>query len=208
MLLFKWDGSDIGDISDSIIWNNNEFLILADRSYVGVSSYTNMVSIICDELKPLFGINKVGRHLCSYRGEKVIIHRILDDTNIEEFLGKCPIEEIQDAFTCRWLLGIVRCNKKTVLIRTYKSGLTRAIPFMEGKIDYERDLSLPKIVLNKWYGKENSDLTFEKSCCRLVSKYNAYNLREEIIKIVLRLDKNYLVWVSKICSRAYPYLKA
>lgn len=211
-LPLKWDGTDVGEISSVVRGLDEYTFTLIDNSRVGVSSH-NMDYIVIDELKPVFGIDKIGRHSCTYNGNKCIIHRILKDSYISDFgsIDSYLINEIRDAYTCRWMLGVKQSYHNTVIIRTYKSGVSRAIPFSEKGVDYTTDShwgsKLPKNIVDKWFGNE-SDITMEESRFRLVSRYNMTEFRKAITKVVDRVHPNYTPWITSICSRVYPYLKS
>src|SRR5438067_12449762 len=81
--VLKWDGSDLGDISDFYleIWEpdigfiGSRLNLNTDKGPAQVLAwkYKDDIPLIIDELKPIFGLRKIGRHKCTIHRVKLLI---------------------------------------------------------------------------------------------------------------------------------------
>lgn len=76
---FPWDGSDIGEIDEHVKKSKNKDKCIKVKFSCGIKvflmPFKNLIPIIADEIKPLFGIVKIGRHICTFLNKKFIMSK-------------------------------------------------------------------------------------------------------------------------------------
>lgn len=213
---FKWDGSNLGDVDAQIqSWEiRDEFTIVYFKS--GESAYANRfdssVPLIADELKPLFGLSKIGRHRCLISGRSALISQIV--ANERRFTPLIATDDmipsIRRAYVFRWSLGLTQNFDKMLWVRSYKSGITLVTSFCEKKYDFASAAAsqtgsvkptrsrITETAVKKWFGdwKIADDIMRE-----IFGHRNMTEIRFEIDAIVRRVDKSYVSWVTGIISR-------
>lgn len=229
---FVWDGSDLGMLHPSSIigsamsvskfryWSLN---IGGHKAICRVRSSRTTFPNIIDELKPVFGLPKVGTHRCTFGAKNYVLCRvntdptsgeIVEDTLLSQIVydSKLPngapmvtnlfVAQVQELFIFRELLGVTASYEKTVAVRISRSGKHyRAYPlsFTESKMDPTlRERVIPETVIKRWFGDTNVD--------KVVSRVLGINdresltsglasLRTKIEQTVRRVDAQ-SIWVS------------
>lgn len=206
----SWDGSELGDITNEIgIIEQKPNLLVELRNEKGyLTFYKDSILLIADELKPLFGLEKIGRHKCIYNGEPAILHRKKGMEYTAVDYDSIDIKkDIQRSFAFRWILGLVQNYENTLIVRKFKSGIVCATSFVETKYDYLKTDSkgsvIPKTCLRKWFG----DLeTFERVVSEMVKNETYLDLRFKIEKIIRRISKENVYWTTLIMNRIGKFL--
>ena len=126
-------------------------------------------------------------------------------SEMSEWISRCslwslPKNEVKKALTFRWLVGLTKSYDKTIIVRSYKSGVINIIPFHDveynftNKTHYGSEISGKSI--KKWFDDDIDDVARE-----MVSKYNFQELRTIVDEVVNRIDRNYNQWSISICTR-------
>lgn len=86
MTVLNWDGSNLGDLTKNFISitlpeEKDAVCVLCikiENEYINCNAweYSGDIPLIIDEIKPLFGLKKIGRHRCEIDGEKLLISKI------------------------------------------------------------------------------------------------------------------------------------
>ena len=180
---------------------------------------------IIDELKPVFGLPKIGTHrcICGHRNyvlcrvnanpvtgeivEDALLSNIAYDTKLPNgapLVTSIFVAQVQELFVFRELLGVTSSFEKAVAIRvTSRQGGKhyKAYPlsFTESKMDpTQRDRVIPETVIKRWFGTTSVD--------KVVSRILGINdrdsltsglasLRTRIEQTVRRVDAQ-SIWVS------------
>ena len=156
---FIWDGSFIGEINEYIISyeiiENYVRLNFKDNLSAYVFKYENSVPLIADEIKPLFGIIKIGRHSATWNGKKVLLSKIEGSESLLEGTNDIQFEDIQKSYIYRWCLGLTSFGDNILKVRTYKSGIKRVTSYVETEYNYDPKnkycSKITKSVIIKWY---------------------------------------------------------
>jgi hypothetical protein len=206
----KWDGSNIGSIDNRItnfLLEDSQWVVELDKTHMCyLSKYVGSVCIIADELKYIFGADKIGRCLCVYRGDVLMLQRKLNDVPFLTSQVCYTRDAVKRAFVVRWILGLTMTIEKSLVVRTYKSGIIRVIPSLEKKYDFLKDnhygSQLPETVMSKWFDDDFDDIVRS-----IIHKYTFQELREKIRKVVVRIDTEHSIWIVSICERLGSYIK-
>lgn len=200
-----WNGSDIGDITHIVIreqvFEKRILLTFFNGEKAHITGKTDSISLIIDELKPVFGLDKVGRCLCTYRGQKGMLHRCNSrEYSLENVDFSIPVKEIQKVFMFRWFLGLTGNFQRCILIKKYKSGITRVTSYLDSKYDFMKETprgsDIPKTVMKKWF----FDCYIDVGRHMLEGK-TFYGLRKQIEAVITRIDPNHSFWIISIMSR-------
>lgn len=221
--LVFWDGTYLGVILDNQIlqrFNDGKFeywtlVINGQIITCSIKSSKNYTQCLIDELKPLFGLVKLGTHYANYRDKYVILVRarttpdgkfiVSDYTLNNDKSGELPeylIPRLREIYVFRDLLGLNKSTDSSITIRkSDDTGELFAVSLIDSHIKKERliDLTvstyLPDTVFNKWF-KDESPIQILKRMCLLLNKNKVtnviYKLRNDIEKVVRRVcDREY-----------------
>lgn len=128
--VFKWDGSSLGELSDENIkekqikekqhlWT----LTIGGHEAIGyVRTSTTIHSCIIDELKPIFGLNKLNTHWFYHKKKiHIFIKYYPDDKKLDELsvknINPNLIKQVQAIFIFREILGIKSTNEGNIILR-------------------------------------------------------------------------------------------
>lgn len=206
----KWDGSNIGSIDNRItnfLLEDSKWVVELDKTYICyLSKYVGTVCIIADELKSIFGSDKIGRCLCVYKGNVLMLQRKLNDIPFFSSPLCYTRDAVKRAFAVRWILGLTMTIEKSLVVRTYKSGIVTVIPSLEKKYDFIKNShygsQLPETIISKWFDDDFDDIV--KS---IIDKYKFNELRDKIRRVVFRIDKEHSIWIVSICERVGSCIK-
>lgn len=218
-LKLTWDGSDLGDITEYYLDIKNPApdtsgaILKLKTKYGNIKcfawKYSNDIPLIVDELKPLFGLSKIGRHKCSIKGIKILIAR--RDNKIENVAkpGQGDIDDIRKCIIFRHLFGILTSGD----CLWYRPG-TGIISYKELTVDFNKKGSkLSKININKWfdgdYGLINN-IVIEMLKSTNENDYSLIKLtqlvRSKISNTINRINKEMIPLSSGFMSRIQTYL--
>jgi hypothetical protein len=157
---YRWDGTHLGKVSvtsitgRAISQDNTYWSLVIDgyRATCLVKNFTTTFPIIVDELKPVFGLHKLGTHTVDVEGKRYILTKAIvnldatiaediplslidDKTCFRRYDGNsfCPLRDkvflgqVRDIFAFRELLGISPSYEKCVKIRIPVTDRTEGI---------------------------------------------------------------------------------
>jgi hypothetical protein len=228
-LKFIWDGSDIGPIDDHIYScqksEDDHILALWTKNQKGESKlvltkilkYKNEIPIIIDEMKPLFGIKKVGKHKASIRGFPIILIRYQGDVSLKRYMndstftpekmGKSFIQEIRRLFAFRSLVCLNNNYENTLEVRT-GSGINHPISCRENNFNYDscsKATRIPRTIVRTWF--EDDIGLAEESILNLIKDKDLSILRFDIQKIIMKFDKQLISWNNAIFEKMLTFQK-
>jgi len=211
ILVLKWDGSDLGDISNHITHTHESstqtyYYIMGSFIIVTLKEYRNNIPLISDELKPLFNLPKVGRHCVAVGNKKYIMSRYyghefqLEQKYIKVFpqLGN----SIKLCYTFRWILGLTLSSDSSMIVRKYPNELITAISYKEINLDYtdlKRGSKLSQKCLRQWFNDSNEEIN--NTVKLMINDRDLSLLRFDIDRVVRRVDKNMVWWTAFILER-------
>jgi hypothetical protein len=199
----NWNGSDIGEINHLIksceLEGNYYLVTFIDNQQAYIFNFENSLPLIADELKPLFGLPKVGRHKCLINNKKILLCRKLGEETPFEESGNFFLTELQRIFIFRWALGFTLTS--TLRMRKLKSGVVSIISYQENSINYDKNNNrrshIPDIYLKKWFKNEDVE-----NVVKTIFTYEDFNrLRFKIDETIRNIDKEYVWWNSNIMER-------
>ena len=195
--------------------NNNEE---DNIEYCLVRFCITILPCLIDELKTAFNLEKIGTHWIKYKGKILILLKLVskDDIIIKDLtLDKLGYNEsirteIQKIFVFRELLGLSQNFEKNIILRQVKKFI-KPISFYEAGMNPANEGKvIPNTILDKWF--ENSSL--DEGVKKLFSIHNkeeitvlSHKLREQMDKIVERVDKNSILNVGEIITRIISRLQ-
>lgn len=213
---FTWDGSDIGFIDpyirkwkpykgQTLLFLHGGFKAYANR----LDEKSGSISLIADELKPLFGLKKLGRHKCLIGDNPAIITKIEGQESIftTEKGENNPklIPYVQKCYVYRWALGLSSNVDSSLWIRSYTSGVSIVTSYLEIKYMYpeEKDKKqisrIPDVAVKKWFGNDWSKTV--EIVENMFDEKSLAKVRLEVDSIIRRIDRSHVGWAQQILRR-------
>lgn len=230
---FNWDGTYLGVITDNQILlklyaNKFEYWIIWYNGFIStfmikLSKFYNQCLV--DELKPLFGLSKLGTHYATYKDKYVILSRarttidnrfvVSDYTLNTGGTGGTGgaggiidpslmllVPKIREIYVFRDLLGLTKSTDSCIAIRrSDTSNNVYPVSLIDSHIKPERliDLSvstyLPDTVFNKWF-KDESPTAILKKMCGLVNP-------DKVTNIVFKIRGDIETTVKRVCGNEF-----
>lgn len=220
---FKWDGSFLGNITDSQImqifyYDNFEYWTIVHQGYATVCQVRKSkkyTQCLVDELKPLFGLIKIGTHYGNYKAGYVILLRARTTLSGDAIVADCMLSEapnlsdseisdrIKQIYVFRDLLCLTKSTDSTIALRV-NDGANRVVyplSLIDSSIDLERmsnhlmSTYLPETAFNKWLLNESPSLILQKMC-------NVYN-RDSIMSRIDKLRTDILIITRRVCGHYF-----
>ena len=165
--------------------------------------------LIIDELKPIFGLTRLGTHKVQYKGRGYCLVKpqldsqgdIVPEVCLSEHDGtdRIFIYQAQEVYVFRELLGISQTYEKNIKVRhgSPVSLIERRINPFHGKV-------IPNNALNKWF--EGTDVTLVVKRFLSVSNFNdiptvTFKLHNDIERVINRVSRGSIFYVSFIVDR-------
>lgn len=207
--LFKWDGSNIGAVDQHIasyrIISGRVYLYFKDGTVALANRYDNSVALICDELKPLFGLPKIGRHRCTIDNRQAIISHIACEAEHPfntEMATPELITSLQRCYLFRWVLGLTQNSDAALWVRRYKSGVVIVTSYRENNVAYHKKSPagaiIPDVSMKRWFTHWDQ---VNALTSQLFGSRNLSELRFEIDAIIRRVDPKQVSWIACIMQR-------
>jgi len=173
------------------------------------------MSVLIDELKPVFGLYKNGTHRTTYEGYHCILYRvrtdedsrIIDEVTLNTIACYDNIlsNQVRLIFSFYELLGIPGASEKDVMLKPLNSDEYYLVSWDECNITPNASSTvLPDSIVNKWFSEE----CIESSICKLLQiKYTEDILHREcalrslIEEVVDRVDKSQISICNVIQQR-------
>lgn len=219
-LILSWDGSDLGDITYAYIKirkphpNTIGSVLTLETSEGKVKclawKYTNDVPLVIDELKPILGLPKIGRHKCIIEGTKLLLaQRVQIKENIaEEEDGDG--DSIRNFILFRYFFGVITRG----VFLWHRPGVG-VISYKESTISFSRESStISEANVKKWFGGDRNNIILavrkmfqhlmqppETDLVRLVQR-----LRLRISNVIQRVNSDMIEIASGFIARIQVYL--
>jgi hypothetical protein len=219
MLHLKWDGSDLGDITDYFVSleepdqekiGSKLVLNINGKEITCLSwKYKDNTPILVDELKPIFGIPKIGRHKCIINNiEMLIAQRKYKNENIFiKDIHLYSLNQMEEIITLRFILGVIYRGDNF-----WFRPLCGIMLYYDNIIDFDRSTSLiSKSTLKKHFDSNPENIKL--AMIRLLKKSIVANkididnefyyirilqlLRMEIEKVIKRVDPDF-IWINTL----------
>jgi hypothetical protein len=222
--IMKWDGSDITNQISNIdrfetYHGTDTYLSLKfPDKYVHciIRSCISSVSNIIDELKPSFGLQKIGTHQLMIGSKRFILFRVYLDSegNIityntlktliyddDDMLFRCQVQLI---FAFRELFGIKKTYESSIRIRSGKL-YSYPISFYEPNVTYDEiELIMSDKLLNKWF----YDISLDECVKKLLNITKVDDIGDRLMKIndemesvITRLDRTQIAYRNLVMAR-------
>lgn len=245
--MLKWDGTDITPlISKSSVYEGKHLktkywlIHIPDSDKEKGFSETciakgskNNIPCLIDELKPIFGLQKLGTHWCKHKGKYMILIRCVKtpDDHIKQELTLDKIDvrkntssdssegsrmgllklQIQEIFAFRELLGISCSFESSILIREYKNSIY-PISQSEASMSFnDTKCRVPETMLNKWFEETNIDTVVARILKIHDLRYMTEVLNDigtKIESVIERLDRTLIAYKDGIVSRITERLQS
>jgi hypothetical protein len=220
--MFKWNGSEITDFikdEETLIeeakYNQKTYWIIKHGENEEICMKKNTKSSIpclVDELKPVFGLEKIGTHWFRFKSKIMIIFKvniengvILEDLPLNEIEYKRELEtEIRRIFLFREFLGTTSNFERNIILR-HKNYFVKPLSFYEtSMVPSHSGKVIPDTILDKWF----KDTSLEQAIKTFfgVTKFEDINrilldLKDNMSKIFLRVNPDAITNLDEIISR-------
>lgn len=206
---FKWNGSDLGPLEEQIenyeIYEKRTRVLFKDRSSAYANRLDDSIPLIADELKPIFGLTKIGRHRCSVGGRFALMSRIVCNDEgplTADMVTPDLVSTLQRCYLYRWALGLTNNTDAAMWYRRYKSGVTIITSYRELKVGYDkthsRGAQISCAAMKRWF-KDWS--VVDGAMKHIFGHRNCAELRFQIDAIVRRIDTRCVSWTGQILRR-------
>jgi hypothetical protein len=225
--MFKWDGTDVtnivtmADIFESKFNKNKYWVIQYTNPETNEKLEETCIMRVCknslpyliDELKPVFGLQKMGTHWCRQGGKNRILIKTIktQEGYIKEEITLDMIDrytnlmklQVQEIFAFRELLGVTCSYNSSIVIRESKSGYYPVSFYEPNMVTVDKKV-IPFSVLDKWFDDSTID-TVVKRLCRIHSIDQMGNvlhdIRTRIEKTIERVDRRAISYKTCIVNR-------
>lgn len=180
-----WNGSDLGELPNPLLEfristsSKRKFWILdinipstnskqlKTKILVSIKSIKTLDPVIADELKPLFGLTKIGSHTGSRGMKKFLLLRVENEPQVplplyleqhEKIVTPNLFLEIQKIYIFRSLLNLNSSFDSSIVVRN-----NQPISFVENSFCLnENKPSISATAIKKWFPEENyGDILFQ-----------------------------------------------
>ena len=219
--MFKWDGTNITDIiKKSEIYeakyNKKRYWVIKHGNVTEtcmVKPCKSSITCLIDELKPVFGLIKIGTHWFVHKGKMKILLKTVKtkEGHIKEEITLNQIEvytslmilQIQEIFVFRELLGITCSYESSIVIRESRRNVY-PISFYEPNMTMEDKKIIPYTVLDKWF----KNISMNDVAKRLLKIHKIdrlgevlHDIRSKIDKVIERVDRRTISYKNCILNR-------
>ena len=225
MTYFKWDGSFLGEFKRDVILETRiankdiywHLRLQNEEVYALSKPVKDSFACVCDELKIVFGLPKLGSHLIKFGKALFLLIRVpikdgsiiseltLADVDKESNVHKNILfrQQVQETFAFREILGLTQSFENSIRIRVPKNGLYYPVSFSEksNQLDKEKP-TLPKTVHEKWFAELKNGITdvIKRLLCMPIDSDTEVvtviaRYRKKIEDTITRVDKEY-IWMS------------
>ena len=229
--MFKWDGSDITEFinnSDTYIteaeYNKNVYWVISNGDNIDIcsvkTSSNESYPCLIDEMKPAFGLEKIGTHWFKFGGKYMILIKlkiadgcVIEELTLKQFPYSKRLEpEVQKIFVFRELLGIMsKACEGNIILRNKKHFVKPISAYNPNLTPSKGSQALPNTVLEKWF----SDISIGEVILIMLKEKKTSDLnavllkvRKKLEKIVERVNRNGIIYIDEILSRLRTRLEA
>lgn len=230
--MLQWNGSEITELltkakiqegiyHKTVYWkltwrsrNKKTKRIREISEYCIVKNLTHgLLPCLMDEIKPLFGLHKIGTHWAKHSSKKYLLlrvktdqdDRIIYDLSLDRFEWNSHIApEVKKIFAFRELLGMSKSYESSIIVRINHVSV-HVISFYDPNMEpSSHNAVIPKTVLEKWF----TDTTVDQEIQKLVGIDTLEQLgeklffwRQGLVKIVERCDPESILLIDEMLSR-------
>ena len=223
---FTWDGTSLGIISENqILAKYNlgtlEYWAITKDKYSTiciVRKCKDYTPCIVDELKPLFGLAKLGTHYARYNSRYYILIRsrmdkekgyLTPEVFLKEYSNNIELKDkIKNIYVFRDILGIGKSNDDSIILRRspindeiFPISLLDKCINVEKLSDLSISTSIPETIFKRWI----SDDSPSRILCKMFKVHNEamivkklYNLKSKMNIILKRVSDNEYIDLSDI----------
>lgn len=224
----QWNGTYLGTISpegsislvEVISGNVGTYWKLSVNGceeYALVQQCSDMLPALLDNLKEVFGLYRIGTHICRRNGDLYVLYRavwdeqgILEDVPLSQLSlslspsCRCAVD-ISRMFLFRWLFGL-RSTQASVKVRT-EDDFSYPVSMNESKVEAEYHLPL---TITNWIGKHPSS-----EACKWLGIASSYEYHVWITRFAFDFERNEAFlcqkdtfrWLFEIfCKRLYDLI--
>lgn len=208
-----------------VLNTENEVTYTKHYIIVRMVRYSSTVPIIIDEIKPCFGLYKVGTHRAYVEGTgQVILYKVrlnpqgkilkeLSLPDIKSIISFWDAEtagkfkrEVRNIFAFRELLGIPSSFERNITICTdCYTGSYHLISQRECTSNHSTYGTVLASSVHDFWFKEESVNSTVKRILRIVNEDDVtikiFNIRYKIQNVIERIDRNMIYLVDSICQR-------
>ena len=201
--MFKWDGSDVTDFI------NNEKTFIREAEYKKITYWviinekeretcsvkptTSLLSCLIDEMKPIFGLEKIGTHWFKFKGKNMLMHKleivdgcILEELTLKDVKYNEKLEpEVQKIFIFREILGMSKSFESSIVLRNKKFFIKPVSFYEPNMVPSKKSNVLPNTILDKWFSKTSVD----KVVLKMFKLDKIENLTSVLLELKTKLDK-------------------
>jgi len=201
-----WDGSHLGNLMiSSWRYHRGHVVVQLGMEEAICNRFDSSISLIADELKPIFGLPKLGRHRGLWADREVILTRL--ETQEEDSLD-CFIDEtvmldealeegVRRAYAFRWILGMPSNWTSSLWLRG-----NAIYSYREVRTSYDSDdprgATLPQKCITRWFGEWSG---VDRAIRMMLFGRQLAELRLQMDPIIRRLDPGQISWLNQILRR-------
>lgn len=238
MTTFQWDGSDVTsliegtDIYETEYCKKKYWVIHFDNNSSNTTNTSDSdnnqtgnievcimrttknpnLSCLIDELKPIFGLPKLGTHRCKQGGkDRILIRCPIKNNQIQDEMTLNMLEnpsgimklQVQEIFAFRELLGVTCSYESSILIRKGTNN-TYPISFYEPGMKTTNDKTTPFNVLDKWFEDTSIDEVVKRLLkIKSIDRMGVvlHDLRTKIENVIERVDRELIIYKTYIMDR-------
>lgn len=217
---FSWDGSHLGSFTSDIVhwivdYGELHYCCLTVDGVSVVSlikQSKDRFPAIVDELKPIFGLRKLGTHTINLAGKlhlltycRLVNGQPLDEPKLSNVESTAKYkDQVQDIFAFREILGLNSSFESSIRLRDDGQEIY-PVSFREASSIVEKEkTALPGTIISKWFGQ-----TTVSTVTKRITGWSAQidkvelvaELRKKIEGVINRIDKDFIFYSVYIVSR-------
>lgn len=197
----SWDGTYLGDVTILVktieLETNFVLVTFTNNEQAYMFKFENNIPLIADELKPLFGLVKVGRNSATINNNKVILCRkIGTEFNYGE-KDQTILSNLQRIYIFRWTLGFVITSQ--LRKRVLNNGISFILSYSEVSINYDKNNNRRSHIPDKYLYLFPDGV--DSVVKNMFTKDDFSMLRFKIENTIRRIDQKYVWWTNDIIER-------
>ena len=197
--MLSWDGGDANEISPYVIGAREDdgvWAVRIDDETAYIHRYTDNLILFLDEIKPFFGLEKVGRMKATLLGKPVVLSRVSgEERYLEPGLDMRLAEDVRRCYLFRWACGLYRHSPRDMVVRS-KYGRTRVTSYNDERLSKEKPLE--KTVIERWFGHDSD---YRASLAVIFFGESYYTLKEKLVEVAQRVAPDQVYVVDAIMLR-------
>jgi hypothetical protein len=228
---FLWDGSDIGYVSDANIRAigdvsafNEQYWWLTKGNFGVACTLTRAATClanIIDEIKPLFGLPKLGTHRCRREDSHYYTLTYVEVNTTNNIVERLPLSMITipttDLLQCyvrrtlafREVIGLKSSNESNLLVRNDGAPADRVFSAGEISIIYhDHNAVVPESVKKRWFPELDRGCAVNQEILLMANVADLTQLSERVLLlrsgieyVIDRIDKHCIWIINTIMAR-------